>query len=145
MRAKAAPNSRESFARMTPRLPDNPSGLSTQGNRSNPPPKPSSLIPNPESLIPDPPWIILNPGEGRPAAASAARERRLSVLASAPSTECHGSFNTAAACAASTTGRSPTAITPATGYRRGRARQEGTDELDPRERTGDPHPPATAR
>jgi hypothetical protein len=44
-----------------------------------------------------------------------ARDRRLSMLAAAPSTPCQRKPSDAAAAAANGTGRSPTARTPATG------------------------------
>src|SRR5690242_12194080 len=85
IRSNAAANSSASFARITPRLPDRPTGFRTTGNAG--PGAGRWALEADGGLDAD---TVTNSGDGRPAPANAARERRLSLLASAPPTECHG-------------------------------------------------------
>jgi hypothetical protein len=103
---------------MTPRLPDIASGFKTQGY---------SAITAAAAPAISCAGRTSKRGLGSPAFIRAVRDRRLSVHTRAAAGECHGSSSAAAARAASSTGRSPTAITPLTGYRPARSTIASTD------------------
>ena len=111
------PDPAGSSARMTPRLPDSTSGLTTHGNGTSSRPPTSTPIDT-----------VRDQGPGRPASRMRSRNSRLSRLARAPSTWCHGTPRRSATSAATTTGRSPTAMTPSSlrcpsGVEHGRTRR----------------------
>src|SRR5438045_5355861 len=114
MRSIAAANSSASFTRITPRLPESPTGFRTDGNGTVAPylesgdgVRPPSEPRNGENGRTevggqrlDEADSTANSGDGKPAAARAVRDRRLSLLARAPITECHGRPRASAARAA---------------------------------------------
>ncbi len=101
-------------ARMTPRLPESATGLTTTGPRSLHAARSCSDAITPKS------------GTGRPASRNRCRVRSLLRLACAAACECHGRRRASATAAASVAGRSPTARTPSSGLASAKAAMAST-------------------